>query len=89
MSESDAIGILQQAIWITIVASGPMVISAMVVGTAVAVLQALTQVQEMTLTFVPKMIVGLLVLAATAPYIGNMLKIFVGQLYGHIADGFG
>jgi flagellar biosynthesis protein FliQ len=88
MSELDAVSILEQAIWITILAAGPMVLSAMLVGTAVAVLQALTQVQEMTLTFVPKMLIGFLVLLVTAPYIGNMLKIFVSQLYGHIADGF-
>ncbi len=88
MTESDAMSILQQAVWITIVAAGPMVISAMIVGTAVAVLQALTQVQEMTLTFVPKMLVGLLALALTAPYIGNILKLFVDQLYGHISNGF-
>lgn len=88
MSEADAIGLLQQAVWITIVAAGPMVLSAMLVGTAIAVLQALTQVQEMTLTFVPKMLVGLSVLAFTAPYIGNMLKIFVDQIYGNIANGF-
>lgn len=89
MSESDAISILQQAVWITIVAAGPMVLSAMLVGTAIAVLQALTQVQEMTLTFIPKMIVGMLVFAMTAPYVGNMLKIFVDQMYGHISNGFG
>lgn len=88
MSELDAITMLEQAIWITIVASGPIVLSAMLVGTAVAVLQALTQVQEMTLTFVPKMLIGMLVLAVAAPYIGNMLKIFFGQICGHIADGF-
>jgi flagellar biosynthetic protein FliQ len=89
MSESDAISILQQAVWITIVAAGPMVLSAMLVGTAIAVLQALTQVQEMTLTFIPKMVVGMLVFAMTAPYVGNMLKIFVDQMYGHISNGFG
>lgn len=89
MSESDAISILQQAVWITIVAAGPMVLAAMIVGTAIAVLQALTQVQEMTLTFIPKMIVGMLVFGMTAPYVGNMLKIFVDQIYGHIGNGFG
>ena len=89
MSETDAIEILQQAIWIIVVASGPMVLAAMVTGTAVAVLQALTQVQEMTLTFVPKMLAGFLVLGFTAPYVGKMLKIFVEQIYGHIGSGFG
>jgi flagellar biosynthesis protein FliQ len=89
MSESDAISVLQQAIWITIVAAGPMVVAAMVIGTAIAVLQALTQVQEMTLTFIPKMVVSMLVFAMTAPYVGNMLRIFVDQIFGHIANGFG
>lgn len=89
MTETDAISILQQAVWITIVAAGPMVIAAMIVGTVIAVLQALTQVQEMTLTFIPKMIVSMFVFAMTAPYVGNMLKIFVDQMYGHIITGFG
>lgn len=89
MTETDAIGILQQAVWITIVAAGPMVVAAMIVGTLIAVLQALTQVQEMTLTFIPKMIVSMFVFAMTAPYVGNMLKIFVDQIYGHISNGFG
>ena len=41
MTETDAIGILQQAVWITIIAAGPMVVAAMIVGTLIAVLQAL------------------------------------------------
>lgn len=89
MTETDAIGILQQAVWITIIAAGPMVVAAMIVGTLIAVLQALTQVQEMTLTFIPIMIVSMFVFAMTAPYVGNMLKIFVDQIYGHISTGFG
>ena len=38
MTETDAIGILQQAVWITIIAAGPMVVAAMIVGTLIAVL---------------------------------------------------
>ena len=89
MTEVDALELLQQALWVTVVISAPIVISAMVVGVIVAVLQALTQVQEMTLTFVPKMLVGFLVLSISAPYVGNVLKAFVDQLYSHISNGFG
>ncbi len=89
MTEVDALELLQQALWVTVIISAPIVISAMVVGVIVAVLQALTQVQEMTLTFVPKMLVGFLVLSISAPYVGNVLKAFVDQLYSHISNGFG
>jgi flagellar biosynthetic protein FliQ len=89
MSEVDALDLLQQALWVTIIISAPVVLSAMVVGLVVAVVQALTQVQEMTLTFVPKMIVGFLVMAISAPYVGNVLKAFMETLYGHISNGFG
>ena len=54
MTEGDALEIVQQAIWLTIVLAGPVVGSAMVIGVGVAFVQALTQIQEMTLTFVPK-----------------------------------
>lgn len=56
MNEADALDILRNAIWTILVASGPAVLAAMVVGVAIALIQALTQVQEMTLTFVPKII---------------------------------
>ncbi|MEQ1936436.1 MAG: flagellar biosynthetic protein FliQ, partial [Fimbriimonadaceae bacterium] len=56
MTPSIALELMQQAILVTMVAAGPIVISAMIVGIAIAVFQALTQVQEMTLTFVPKML---------------------------------
>ena len=54
MNERDALDICQQAIWTIIVASGPAVGAAMFVGVVIALLQALTQVQEMTLTFTPR-----------------------------------
>ncbi|MBN9353686.1 MAG: flagellar biosynthetic protein FliQ, partial [Hyphomicrobium denitrificans] len=58
MTEGDALGIVQQAIWLTIILAGPVIASAMIIGVGVAFFQALTQVQEMTLTFVPKIIAG-------------------------------
>ena len=54
MNEVDALDLIHRAIWTVIMVSAPAVIAAMVVGIVIALLQALTQVQEATLTFVPK-----------------------------------
>ena len=56
MNEADALELLRAAIWTIIIASGPAVAAAMFVGLVIALLQALTQVQETTLTFVPKIV---------------------------------
>ncbi|HVJ78981.1 MAG TPA: flagellar biosynthetic protein FliQ, partial [Hyphomicrobium sp.] len=76
MTEGDALGIIQQAIWLTIILAGPVVASAMVIGVGIAFFQALTQVQEMTLTFVPKIIVGFLIILMTGSYSGSLMKVF-------------
>ena len=68
MNEGDAVDLVQSAIWMIVVGAGPAVGAAMVVGVAIALLQALTQVQEMTLTFVPKMIAVFVAASLSAGY---------------------
>ena len=88
MNQADALDIVQSAIWTIIVASSPAVIAAMVVGIAISLLQALTQVQEITLTFIPKIIATLLVTSLMAPFIGTVIYSFAEQVYGRIEHGF-
>lgn len=88
MNESDALDIVQQAIWTIIVASGPAVGAAMLVGVAIALLQALTQVQEMTLTFIPKIVAILVVVAVSGSFIGAHLLTFTQLVYSRIEHGF-
>ena len=88
MREGDALDIVQQAIWTIIIASGPAVGAAMLVGTIIALIQALTQVQEMTLTFVPKIVVILLVVAFSGSFIGAHLSTFTEMVYSRIEHGF-
>jgi flagellar biosynthesis protein FliQ len=88
MNERDALDIVQQAIWTIIVASGPAVGAAMFVGIAIALLQALTQVQEMTLTFIPKIVVMLVVVAVSGTFMGAHIYAFTEQLYSRIERGF-
>ncbi|WP_398473518.1 flagellar biosynthesis protein FliQ [Tardiphaga sp.] len=88
MNERDALDIAQQAIWTIIVAAGPAVGAAMVVGIVIALLQALTQIQEMTLTFIPKIVVMLVVVAVTGSFMGAHIYAFTEVLYGRIESGF-
>lgn len=88
MNERDALDIIQQAIWTIIIASGPAVGSAMLVGIIIALLQALTQVQEMTLTFIPKIVVMLVVVAISGTFIGAHIYAFTEALYSRVERGF-
>lgn len=88
MNPADALDISQSAIWTVLIASSPAVVAAMLVGVLIALLQALTQVQEITLTFVPKIIAILLVMAFTAPFMGAVIFSFAEQTYARIPNGF-
>ncbi len=76
MNEADALDIMQAAVWTVLVAAGPAVLAAMIVGVAIAFIQALTQVQEMTLTFVPKIVTIMIVLGVAAPFVGAQIALF-------------
>lgn len=88
MNEADALDIAQAAIWTVIVAAGPAVLAAMVVGVVIAFIQALTQVQEVTLTFVPKILAVLVTVAISAPFIGAQITIFSDVIFSRIESGF-
>ena len=89
MSEADALDILQGALWTMIASSWGPVMAAMVIGSSVALLQALTQIQEMTLTFVPKLIGMVLAIALGAHAVGSQFFAFSEQVYGRIERGYG
>lgn len=88
MNEVEALDILRFALWTVVVASGPAILAAMLVGIGIALLQALTQIQEMTLTFIPKIVAILLVTSATAPSMGSTVFKFAEHVFGHIGHGF-
>ena len=88
MNQADALDIVQATIWTVIVACSPAVGAAMFVGIAIALLQALTQVQEITLTFIPKIIAILVTASFSAPFIGSVIYTFAEQIYSRIENGF-
>ncbi|MGE6742104.1 flagellar biosynthesis protein FliQ [Allorhizobium pseudoryzae] len=88
MNEADALEIMQAAMRTVLIAAGPAILVAMVVGVAIAFLQALTQIQEMTLTFVPKIVSILLAVGLTAPFIGSQINLFAQLVFSRVQSGF-
>ncbi|MBC7280343.1 flagellar biosynthetic protein FliQ [Hoeflea sp.] len=88
MNEADALDIVQTMIWTVLVCSGPAVFVAMFVGVGIAFIQALTQVQEITLTFVPKIVAILVTVAVSAPFVGAQISIFTNVVFQRIETGF-
>lgn len=88
MNEADALDIMQNAIWTVLIASGPAVLAAMAVGIIIAFIQALTQIQEMTLTFVPKIIAVMVAIGFTAPFVGAQIALFTNLVFSRVQSGF-
>jgi flagellar biosynthetic protein FliQ len=76
MDQLMAIDVGREAIWVLIRVAFPIMTAALVVGLVISLLQALTQIQEQTLVFVPKIITVFFVLLLFLPYIGHELKTF-------------
>jgi flagellar biosynthesis protein FliQ len=88
MNEADALELMRSAVWTVIVASGPAVGAAMFVGLAIALLQALTQIQEATLTFVPKIVAVFLAMMIASSFVGSQVYSFSEQVYARIEHGY-
>jgi flagellar biosynthetic protein FliQ len=88
MNEADALELLRSALWTILAGSGPAVAAAMLAGLSIALFQALTQIQEVTLSFVPKIIAIFIALLIGAPFVGSQLQTFTELVYTRIASGF-
>ena len=73
MEAAEVVEICRDAIYVLIMTSAPIMLVALAVGLTIALLQALTQIQESTMTFVPKVLAMLLVLVLTMPFIFQKL----------------
>ena len=81
LSTGDVIDIAVQAVWLILKCSAPMLISSLVVGLMISIFQTVTSIQEQTLTFVPKLLVILLVLVICGDWILNNIVTFIQDLY--------
>lgn len=87
MNASDVFGIGNQAIMVALEIGAPVMLLALAVGLVISILQALTQIQEMTLTFVPKILVIFVSLLVLMPFMLGTLVDFTQSLFSRIAAG--
>ncbi|MBO1080504.1 flagellar biosynthetic protein FliQ [Roseomonas haemaphysalidis] len=67
MNEGDVVEVLRNGFFATMVVAGPPLLAALVTGVVVSLLQALTQIQEVTLSYVPKIVVTMVVAMLSLP----------------------
>jgi flagellar biosynthetic protein FliQ len=87
MNDTEVIEVARQAILITIQIGAPILLIGLFVGVAIALVQALTQIQEITLVFVPKIFAIFLAMFFFLPFMMNRLIVFMGELADRMIGG--
>lgn len=88
MSSDLALHMLRDVLWACVTVTAPVLVVTMVVGLVVSVLQVVTQVQEMTLTFVPKMLAAAIALVAFGSWMLRSVGQYWTQLWASIPSLF-
>jgi flagellar biosynthesis protein FliQ len=84
MDPTVAIDIGKQALWITLIISGPLLVVGLIVGLFIGVIQAVTQIHEMTLTFIPKILAVVGVFLALLPWMTIKMMDYMVNLFNMI-----
>ena len=86
MGEDLVLSLGSEAIKTVAMIAGPMLIAAMVVGISISVMQAITQINEATLTFIPKIVAVILVLIVLAPWMLKVLQNYASTIFSSVGD---
>ncbi len=84
MSANEAIVLFQKALWMAVLLAAPMLLFGLVAGLIVSIFQAVTQIQEMTLTFIPKILAVVLSLFLVLPWMLQQMIRFTTDIFGRI-----
>jgi flagellar biosynthetic protein FliQ len=84
MTPDTVVELGQTAIKTTLLVAGPMLMSGMIVGLLISIFQAATHINEMTMTFVPKIITVFVVMVLSLPWIINQLTTFTIGIFDRI-----
>jgi flagellar biosynthesis protein FliQ len=86
MSEDVVLSLGRDAIWITVLLASPLLFSALIVGLVVSIIQAVTQINEATLTFIPKMITIVIVMVVLAPWMTQVITSYTTELISTLPE---
>ena len=81
MGPETVLDIGRQALWLAVLLAGPMLGAALAVGLFIGVIQAATQIQEMTLSFIPKLLALVIVLLVVGPWMLRIIVTFSERLF--------
>jgi flagellar biosynthetic protein FliQ len=84
MGADYALQLVTQLLWTAFLVAAPLLLATLVIGVLIGVLQVVTQLQEMTLSYVPKLAVAFFVLLLFGPWMLNRAVVFATELYGSI-----
>ena len=84
MDQGLFLTVFQKTIMLTMVVAAPILLSAIVVGLTISIIQSVTQIQEQTLSFVPKIFAALLILIVTAPWMVDIFTSTTKELFEYI-----
>lgn len=84
MTGIEVLDFARESIWVLFKISLPLLLTGLIVGLIIAILQTLTQIQEATLTFVPKIIIVFLLLLFIFPYIGDVMALYTANIADRI-----
>ena len=87
MNGHEVLDIARQGILTLILVASPMLLVALIVGVAISLLQALTQIQVMTLVFVPKILAVFLALLVALPFMGDVMQGYMARIAERIVAG--
>lgn len=86
--DAEIVQVAREALYLALILSLPVLGASLVVGLVVSVLQSVTQVQEQTLSFVPRLVAALLALAIAGPWMGGQLARFTTRLWSSLPGLF-
>ena len=84
MTPESVLDVGREALYLTMMISAPLLLSALAVGLLIGVFQAATQIQEMTLSFIPKLIVLVFALLIAGPWMLRLITEFTLRLFSEI-----
>lgn len=84
MSQNYVMSLAKDTLTVIIMVGGPIMLAILIVGMAVSIFQALTQIQEQTLTFVPKLIAAAAVVAVLGPWMLRVLLSYTSNLFNSL-----
>jgi flagellar biosynthesis protein FliQ len=84
VTSETIVGLVQQALEVTLLISAPMLLAALITGLVVSVFQAATQINEMTLSFIPKLLAIFAALVLAGPWMLNVIVDFTRRLFSAI-----